>query len=55
MVAGKVMRSGFVLDILKGKSRRCHLRLDMGILVSSTAITEHHTFGGFEHHKLTIL
>lgn len=54
MVAGKVMRSGFVLDVLKGKSR-CHLRLEMGILVSSTAITKHHKLGGFKQHKLIIL
>lgn len=54
MVAGEVVRSGFVLDILKVKSTRCHLRLEISVLVSITAIMKHHTLSGFKQHKLAI-
>lgn len=55
MVAEEEVRSGLILVILKGKSTRCHLRLEMGIFVSNAAIAKHHTLGCFKQLKLIVL
>lgn len=55
MVAGEVLKSGSILDILKLKLTRCHLRLDMGTLVLFFIIKKYFIELSFLYHTIHLL